>query len=95
MCDARLIIDGIEQSMPGPCPCCYGTKLMPGPGPTDWESIRDDPITDKDLNFLDSDCEKKRLEAERTHARHGFYPYPYLEMKRLIYEIRALRGHKQ
>jgi len=29
MCDSKLIIDGTEQLMPGPCPLCRGTKLMP------------------------------------------------------------------
>ncbi len=95
MCDSRLFIDGIKQPVTGPCSQCNGTKLMPAPGPDDWSSTREDPVTDEMLNFLDTNCENQRIRSEKHGLRHGFYPYPYLEMKRLIYEIRALRGHKQ
>lgn len=95
-CNVKLIIGGVEQPpVPGPCPGCNGTGLMPAPGPDDWSCVREDPVTDEMLNRLDTTCEEKRIESEHNHLRHGFYPYPYLEMKRLIYEIRALRGHKQ
>lgn len=93
-CEADLAYSDIDK----PCPeCSYvnASVTIDNKDLDDWTSVREDPVTDNMLNFLDTNCEQRRIEAEKNHARHGFYPYPYLEMKRLIYEIRALREHER
>jgi len=92
-CNKKIIYADLDR----PCPNCYyvnATRIVDNEGPDDWTSTRDDPVTDEMLNFLDSSCENQRIMSEKYGSKHGFYPYPYLELKRLIYEIRALREHK-
>ena len=51
-----------------PCPICNyvnETIIIDNKGPDDWTAVRDEPVTDEMLNFLDSDCEQQRIEAEK------------------------------